>query len=130
MPARGRGSKRTGAAAPHPVNTAASFDPPAKRTRTSTPPATAPPPAAIGGKPDDGHMGQGASGRDTAALGEWNKGTSHSAWNCELPTSIETPDHLAVCCPLVTQQLIWEGGYMNLACFIAKEEGEELTTRL
>ena len=48
----------------------------------------------------------------------------------KLPTSIETPDHLAVFVPLVTQQLIWDGGYINIANFLPKEEGEELTTKL
>ena len=130
MPGRGRGSKRTGAPANTTVDTVASKDSPAKRTRNSSPPATTPLQAAGEGKPDDGHVGQHTSAKDSSALELWKKGTSQSDWDCKHPTSLENPDHLAITCPLVTQQLIWEGGYVNLACFIPKEDGEELTTRL
>ena len=86
-----------------------------------------------GDKPDDCHMGHGtgAPGKEhNAALEQWSKGTSQSAWNCDIPTSLETPDHLAVFVPLATQQLIWNGGYVNIANFIPQEEGEELTSKL
>ena len=75
------------------------------------------------------HVGQ-HSGKVSPTLDLWQKGTSQSEWDCKLPTSLKTPDHLAIFCPSVTQQLIWDGGYVNLACFIPKEDGEELTTRL
>ena len=129
MPGRGRGSKRTEAPVEEtPVHTTAPKDPPAKKTRNSSPTATTPLQAAEKGKPDD-HVGQ-RTGKDSATLELWQKGTSQSEWDCKLPTSLETPDHLTIFCPPVTQQLIWDGGYVNLACFILKEDGEELTTRL
>ena len=43
---------------------------------------------------------------------------------------METPEHLAVVCPPQTQQLIQGGSYVNLACFIPKEEWEERTSTL
>ena len=51
-------------------------------------------------------------------------------WDHKPPQTLDTPEHLAIVCPPATQQLIWEGSYVNLACFIPKEEGEELTTRI
>ena len=128
----GRGTKRTGATVEDTqTETPAPKDIPAKKTRKSTPQAEDPslllPAAGDPGKPED-HVGK-SSGKDPA-LELWKKGTSESEWDCDLPTSLETPDHLAITCPLITQQLIWAGGYVNLACFIPKEDGEELTTRL
>ena len=92
------------------------------------------------GRPDQGSSydsapgtsGQSASGKDGAATSEWSKGMSSNdnELDHKPPKSIETPDHLAIICPPATQQLIWDGAYVNLASFIPKEEGEELTTRL
>jgi hypothetical protein len=77
-----------------------------------------------------GHSTEAPGKVNNAALEQWCKGTSQNAWNCDIPTSLETPDHLAVFVPLATQQLIWDGGYVNIANFIPKEEGEELTSKL
>ena len=146
MPARGKGggAQRRGAPPSQRDENVASKDPPPKRTRDATPqettpndgnveqgtPSTAPPPASAPGTPNAGNVGQGTSGKDGTAIGEWSKGTSDNERDHKPPTSIETPDHLAIICPPATQQLIWDGAYVNLACFIPKEEGEELTTRL
>jgi hypothetical protein len=114
MPGRGRGTKRTGAPVEDTqVETMTPKDPPAKKTRNSSTTATTPLQAAE--KPDD-HVGQ-RSGKDPT-LELWQKGTSESEWDCKVPTSLETPDHLAISCPPITQQAIWAGGYVNLACFI------------
>ena len=68
--------------------------------------------------------------KDGTPLVEWSKGTSSMEWDHKPPQTLDTPEHLAIVCPPATQQLIWEGSYVNLACFIPKEEGEELTTRI
>jgi hypothetical protein len=159
MPARGkgRGAKRisqrnANAAANDPpakkMRDAAQKTPQETKHVETTPdaPGKAPPTALASGaphaagRPDQGSSsdsapgtsGQSASGKDGAATSEWSKGTSSNdnEWDHKPPKSIETPDHLAIICPPATQQLIWDGIYVNLACFIPKEEGEELTTRL
>ena len=132
----GRGTKRKGAVVKDTTTESAApkdtpKDTPTTKARKSTPTVEDPSlllqAAGKTGKPDD-HVGK-SSGKDPA-LELWKKGTSQAEWDCDLPTSLETPDHLAITCPLITQQLIWAGGYVNIACFIPKEDGEELTTRL
>jgi hypothetical protein len=66
---------------------------------------------------------QGGSGK-VGTLVDWTKGTSSMEWDHRPPQSIETPEHLAIVCPPQTQQLIKEGAYVNLACFIPKEQGK------
>ena len=80
MPGRGRGTKRTGAPVEDAqVETMTPKDPPAKKTRNSSPTATTPLQAA---EKHDDHVGQ-HSGKDPT-LELWQKDTSQSEWDCKL----------------------------------------------
>jgi hypothetical protein len=53
----------------------------------------------------------------------WNT-PGESPWDDVLPTSLSTPDQLAVIVPLQTKWKIWAGGFVNLASFLPKDDNE------
>ena len=46
-------------------------------------------------------------------------------WNDDIPTTVDTSNHLSTIVPKVTKDKIWTGGYVNLYNFISKTEGKK-----
>ena len=54
---------------------------------------------------------------------QW-KTPSESDWDDTPPTSLSTPDQLAVVVPLGTKQKIWAGGFVNMANFLTRNDDD------
>ena len=64
---------------------------------------------------------EGDEGEDDkeVTIRQW-KTPGESDWDDTPPTSLSTPDQLAVVVPLGTKQKIWAGGFVNMANFLPK----------
>jgi hypothetical protein len=77
-------------------------------------------------KQHEGSNKEGDEGQeDETGTKQW-KTAGESEWDDVPPTSMSTPQQLAVVVPLGTKRKIWAGGFVNMSNFLPKNDDESM----